>query len=227
MFLACEKQLLHATSCWRKAGDSCPTWRTAYDGARPPHPTNAGRTGCTAGSIMRRGRAIFATAIACCCRPTGKLFPNSGWHTPRRRECRLTTAGGSTPSCTERRQGGGAMCCDATLVTRLSPHPGRATTDSLHDLLRVRAQRSPPALRPAACAGWTRRWWGMLSVAVQQAAASTALGRGLARPAASAPTRRSSTRACAGARTPRQAPAACRCAREPSRSARARAVAAQ
>ena len=119
---------------------------------------------------------------------------------------------------------GGAMCCDATLVSPLTragqPHTGTADTDGaalrvaerrkhsaypelsqggpqqlvvlgsevggrwnteaqrfLRDLLRVRAQRAPPALRPAARAGWTRRWWGMLSVAVQQAVATTALGR--------------------------------------------------
>ena len=34
----------------------------------------------------------------------------------------------------------------------------------------------PPAVRAAATAGWARRWWSMLSVAVQQAVASTALG---------------------------------------------------
>ena len=33
------------------------------------------------------------------------------------------------------------------------------------------------ALRAAGASGWTRRWWGMLSVAVQQAVASIALGQ--------------------------------------------------
>ena len=36
--------------------------------------------------------------------------------------------------------------------------------------------RAPPAVRAAATAAWARRWWSMLSVAVQQAVASTALG---------------------------------------------------
>ena len=46
----------------------------------------------------------------------------------------------------------------------------------LRDLVRVRAQRAPPALRKAAASAWTRRWWSQLDVAVQQAVASTALG---------------------------------------------------
>ena len=39
------------------------------------------------------------------------------------------------------------------------------------------ALRAPPAVRAAASSGWARRWWGALSVAVQLAVASTALGR--------------------------------------------------
>ena len=206
---ACERQLRHATSCWRKAGTAAP--RGTPPTTAPAHHTPLTQvrgTGRTAGSIMRRGRAIFTIAIVCCCLPcnrlpghfcarkaghmeglgwqqcpasqhshwphkprswhcgddcacpcpcaptaadrdrvaargstltgttplpareqgywpaarksssalgcelparrwgpTGKLFPNSGWHTPRRRACRLTTAGGSTSSCTERHQG--------------------------------------------------------------------------------------------------------------------------
>ena len=118
---------------------------------------------------------------------------------------------------------GGALCCDATLVSPLTrggqPQPGAAETDGavlrvaerrklaaypelgrggpqrlvvlgsevggrwngdaqrfVRDLLRVRAQCAPPALRTAASAGWSRRWWGMLGVAVQHAVTSTALG---------------------------------------------------
>ena len=56
---------------------------------------------------------------------TGKLFPNSGWHTPRRWACRPTTADGSTSSCTERRHVG--VRCAATQPS--SRPPGRATTD--------------------------------------------------------------------------------------------------
>ena len=47
----------------------------------------------------------------------------------------------------------------------------------MQDLVRLRAQRAPPAVRTAAAAGWSRCWWGVLSVAVQQAVAGTALGR--------------------------------------------------
>ncbi|CAE7641677.1 unnamed protein product [Symbiodinium sp. KB8] len=86
---------------------------------------------------------------------------------------------------------GGAQCCDATLVSPLSPavdgavlrvaeRRKRATQNSarsfVQDLVRLRAYRASPAVRAAATAGWARRWWSMLSVAVQQAVASTALG---------------------------------------------------
>ena len=46
----------------------------------------------------------------------------------------------------------------------------------VRDLVRIRAQRAPPALRAAATSAWTRRWWAALAVAVQQAVTSTALG---------------------------------------------------
>ena len=49
------------------------------------------------------------------------------------------------------------------------------------DLVHLRAQRAPPAVRAAAAGGWSRRWQGIISIAVQQAVAGTALGR--ARPA--------------------------------------------
>ena len=118
---------------------------------------------------------------------------------------------------------GGALCCDATLVSPLTrtglPQPGAAATDGavlrvaerrkrdaypelcagpsqtlvvlgsevggrwsqgalqlVRDLVRIRAQRAPPALRQAAASAWARRWWSQLSVSVQQAVASTALG---------------------------------------------------
>ena len=107
---------------------------------------------------------------------------------------------------------GGALCCDATLVSPLMrtghPQPCTVTIDGaalrvaerrkhaaypelaragpqklvvlgsevggrwnegarsfVRQLLRVKAQRAPPAVRAAAAAGWTRRWWSMLSVA--------------------------------------------------------------
>ena len=119
---------------------------------------------------------------------------------------------------------GGALCCDATLVSLLTrtghPQPcavqvdgaalqvaerrkqaaypeltrggpqtllvlgseigGRWSTGAgrfVRDLVRLRAQRAPPAVRGAAASAWARRWWSALSVAVQLAAASTALGR--------------------------------------------------
>ena len=56
---------------------------------------------------------------------------------------------------------------------------GRWNADSqalVRQLVRVRALRAPPALRAAASTAWTRRWWGMLSTAVQHAVGGTVLG---------------------------------------------------
>ena len=69
-------------------------------------------------------------------------------------------------------------------------------------LLRVRA---PPALRRAAAAGWSRRWWGILAVAVQQAGLGqrrSTRARGMSRPSSE----------CSSSPDQR-APVACRCAR--------------
>lgn len=56
---------------------------------------------------------------------------------------------------------------------------GRWNTESLtfvRRLVRLRARRAPPAVRTAAAAGWRRRWWGLLGVAVQRALGPTLLG---------------------------------------------------
>ena len=118
---------------------------------------------------------------------------------------------------------GGALCCDATMVSPLTregePHPRAAAYDGaslrhaerrkqaaypelcgpgpqrllvlgnevggrwndqardfLRTLTRLRGCRAPAAVRRSAVSGWARRWWGLLSVAVQVAVAETALG---------------------------------------------------
>ena len=43
-------------------------------------------------------------------------------------------------------------------------------------LAHLRAAQAPPLLRHAVRASFTRRWWGLLSVAVQDALAATTLG---------------------------------------------------
>ena len=43
-------------------------------------------------------------------------------------------------------------------------------------LLRLRVQGAPPPLRASAAQGWARRWWSVLSVALQRAVASSGLG---------------------------------------------------
>ena len=59
----------------------------------------------------------------------------------------------------------------------------------LRDLVRVRAQRAPPAVRTAASSAWARRWWASLSVSVQQAVTSTALGSPWPAPPHASPSR--------------------------------------
>ncbi|CAE7567426.1 unnamed protein product [Symbiodinium necroappetens] len=46
----------------------------------------------------------------------------------------------------------------------------------LRILLRLPVQRAPPPLRASAAQGWARRWWSVLSVALQRAVACSALG---------------------------------------------------
>eukprot|EP00439_Symbiodinium_sp_Y106_P043359 s3366_g5.t1 len=144
----------------------------------------------------------------------GRWSPNSGWraqqHPDDRRRLDLVVYGAAPL--------GGALCCDATLVSPLSrtglPQPCAAAHDGaalrvaerrkraaypelnggpqqlvvlgsevggrwnagahqlLRDLVRVRAQRVPPAVRSAASSEWARRWWAMLAVSVQQAVTS-------------------------------------------------------
>ena len=99
------------------------------------------------------------------------------------------------------------------LVVLGSEVGGRFNGDAhrlVRDLVRLRSYRAPPALRAAAASGWTRRWWGMLSVAVQQAVASTALGqRG---PSRRVPPASRALRSTAYSTSPRpKGRAACRC----------------
>ena len=63
--------------------------------------------------------------------------------------------------------------------TTLRPGCGGRNADArelVQQLVRVRALRAPPALRAAASSAWARRWWGMLSTAVQHADGGTARG---------------------------------------------------
>ena len=56
---------------------------------------------------------------------------------------------------------------------------GRWNDESLRlvaQLVRSRTMRAPAPLRGAATQGWYRRWWGLLSVAVQNTLAATLLG---------------------------------------------------
>eukprot|EP00973_Karenia_brevis_P071622 9952671-Karenia_brevis.AAC.1 len=40
-------------------------------------------------------------------------------------------------------------------------------------LVKVRARRAPPRLRRSAAVSWMRRWWSLLSIAVQDSLAAT------------------------------------------------------
>ena len=59
------------------------------------------------------------------------------------------------------------------LATELGGRCSGECRELMRLLVDHRARRVAPAVRPAARSGWLRRWWGMLSVAVQHA---TALG---------------------------------------------------
>ena len=43
-------------------------------------------------------------------------------------------------------------------------------------LVRIRSRQAPPLLRPAVASAFARRWWSMLSIAVQDALSATLLG---------------------------------------------------
>ena len=124
---------------------------------------------------------------------------------------------------------GGAICCDATLVSPLrrdgtpacwgpcsgwgrvasgrvrkrATYPelaharprgaqslcvlgceigGRWNASAMLLVRRLVARRAPPAVRGPARAAWARRWWSVLSAAVQKAIGHTALGRARAVP---------------------------------------------
>ena len=74
----------------------------------------------------------------------------------------------------ELRLGGGQRLC--VLATEIGGRWSRDAHELVRQLVRVRVLRAPPALRACASAAWPRRWWGMLSVAVQHAIGGTALG---------------------------------------------------
>ena len=63
--------------------------------------------------------------------------------------------------------GGGQRLC--VLATDVGGQWSRDAHELVRQLVRVRALRAP-ALRACASAAWARRWWGILSVAVQHAA---------------------------------------------------------
>ena len=69
-------------------------------------------------------------------------------------------------------------CLGVAAVGRPGGRWNEAAQQLVRDLVRVRAQRSPPALRAAATSAWTKQWWATLAVAVQQAVSNTALGSG-------------------------------------------------
>ena len=108
----------------------------------------------TAGSIMRRGRASFTIAIACCCLPWNRLprhffarkaghMEGLGWqqcpasqhshwpHKPCSSRCGAERAVRRPPTARPRRVRSNATWgCDVLRCNpRLPPHPGRATTD--------------------------------------------------------------------------------------------------
>lgn len=69
-----------------------------------------------------------------------------------------------------------------TLAVETGGRWGADCTALIRALVAIRCRRAPAALRAAAAAGWQRRWWGFLSVAVQRAVCATVLGGAFLRP---------------------------------------------
>ena len=61
------------------------------------------------------------------------------------------------------------------LAMEIAGRWSKTSTDTLAALVRARVQRDPPLLRRAAALAWTRRWSGLLAVALQKASACTML----------------------------------------------------
>eukprot|EP00439_Symbiodinium_sp_Y106_P071144 s352_g12.t1 len=67
----------------------------------------------------------------------------------------------------ELRRGGAQRLC--VLAAEVGGRWNADAPELVRQLVRVRALRAPPALRAVASSAWARRWWGMLSIAVQHA----------------------------------------------------------
>ena len=74
----------------------------------------------------------------------------------------------------ELRRGGAQHLC--ALAAEVGGRWNADAHELVRQIVRVRALRAPPALRASASSAWARRWWGMLSIAVQHAVAGSALG---------------------------------------------------
>ena len=72
-------------------------------------------------------------------------------------------------------QGGAQSLC--VLGREIGGHWNASAMSLVRRLVALRSCRAPPAARGPAHAAWARRWWSVLSTAVQQATGHTALGR--------------------------------------------------
>ena len=111
---------------------------------------------------------------ALCCDVT---FVSLLTHEPHRGRARRNNSGHCDPELAA----GGTK----TLCVLGCDVDGRWNADAVQlvrRLVALRAHRTPPAVRAPAKAARARRWWSMLSVAVQQAVGHTALGRARAMP---------------------------------------------
>ena len=73
----------------------------------------------------------------------------------------------------ELRRGGAQRLC--VLAAEIGGRWNADAQELVRQLVRVRALRAPPALRAAASSAWARRWWRMVSIALQHAVGRTAL----------------------------------------------------
>jgi len=104
----------------------------------------ASRSGGGAGSVFATGRRI------------AQLPYHGGW----------PSAGSSPPTQSFRAAGHKTSSCAVAGTTQ--------TRTLVRDLVMLKAHRALHAIHTAASSGWARRWWGMLSVVVQQGGLATA-----------------------------------------------------
>ena len=142
---------------------------------------------CRTNSMPAWAKLVERAWMLCAAKPSGQRgtsCPSSGSRTPPPRECWHRTAGASTSWCTappHRTSRCAALAmvvgdkgCATWLLTSGAGGAGMRMSSFVSSSVSTRSGRPHPPLGARASAAWARRWWGMLSVAVQHAIGGTA-----------------------------------------------------